>query len=95
MFSIIYLIPNVTCKLLYFLLRSSHLPASFSQSFLKKKMYGLWKQSIIAYKGKRRHSEHLHPDNPLAMEPSGQLASYTNIPLWCYTKGVWYIESPW
>lgn len=59
-------------------------------------MYIPWRQSIIACKIKWRHSEHQHLDKLLAMEPSGGLSSYTNIPLKCYTKKNLVLkESPW
>lgn len=82
MFCIIYIIPNMTCMVLLFLLSSIviYVP-SFHKVHWKIFIIALWKQSIITYKVKGRQSEHQHPDNPLPMESSGNLSSCTTTPL--------------
>ena len=71
MFSIIYIIPNVTCKFLHFLLNSivTYLDVFFfPENSLKKIFNSPWKQSIIACKLRWRCSEHQHSDNLLAIQ---------------------------
>ena len=74
-FSIIYIIPKMTCMLLHFLLGSTVIPLPPFHKILWQKIYGLWKQSIIACKVKWRHSERQHPDCALATEASENLSS--------------------
>ena len=86
MFSIIYIIPNVTCKFLHFLLNTivTYLDFFFSRKFPEKEFYSPWKQSIIACKLRWRCSEHQHSDNLLAIQTA---------PFSVPQRKIWYLKN--